>query len=171
AAATTRVAVLRADLAAATAAVAEAAAARATARLDLGYTEIRAPVAGYVGNRAAQIGAYVTPGTVLLSLVPARGLWIDANFKEDELARMRPGQPARIAADVLGGVVLHGRVGSLAPATGAVFSVIPPQNATGNFTRIVQRVPVRILLDARDAALGRLRPGLSATVSVDTRAR
>ncbi len=169
AAATTSLAVLQADQARARAAEAEAAAVLAIARLDLGYTEIRAPVAGYVGDRAAQVGSYVTPGTVLLSLVPAAGLWIDANFKEDELARMRPGQEATITADAVPGRSLHGHVGSLAPATGAVFSVIPAQNATGNFTRIVQRVPVRILLDGRDGALGRLRPGLSATVSVDTR--
>ncbi len=169
AAARTTLAVLHADLAAAAAARAEAIAARATARLDLGYTELRAPIDGYVGDRAAQTGAYVARGQVLLSLVPARGLWIDANFKEDALARLRPGQRATITADALPGRVLHGRIGSLAPATGAVFSVIPPQNATGNFTRIVQRVPVRILLSPRAAALGWLRPGLSTTVSVDTR--
>lgn len=169
AAANTKLAVLRANAAEAAAARGEAAAALATARLDLGYTEIRAPVDGYIGDRAAQIGAYVTPGTVLMSVVPARGLWIDANFKEDALARMRAGQPVTIVADALPGRVLHGHLGSLAPATGAVFSVIPPQNATGNFTRIVQRVPVRILLDGRAARLGWLRPGLSATVSVDTR--
>lgn len=141
-----------------------------TARLALGYTDIRSPIDGYVGDRAAQAGAYVTAGTDLLSIVPAQGLWVDANFKEDELARMKPGQKAKIIADVLPGRVFHGHVASLAPATGAVFSVIPPQNATGNFTKIVQRVPVRIELDRRDAALGLLRPGLSATVSVDTKA-
>lgn len=140
-----------------------------TAQLNLGYTEIDAPVDGYVGNRSAQRGAYVTAGTNLLSVVPADGLWVDANFKEDDLARMQPGEPARIVADVLPGRVFHGHVGSLAPATGAVFSVIPPQNATGNFTKIVQRVPVRILLDAADARLGLLRAGLSVTASVDTR--
>ena len=164
-----QLAVLRAQRDAARAIQAEAVANRATARLDLGYTEIRAPVTGYVGDRAAQRGAYVARGQVLLSLVPARGLWIDANFKEDALARLRPGQRATITADALPGRVLHGTIGSLAPATGAVFSVIPPQNATGNFTRIVQRVPVRILLSPRAAALGWLRPGLSTTVSVDTR--
>ncbi len=168
-AAAARLAVLRAGLLAARAALAEAQAARATARLDLGYTVIRAPIAGYVGDRAAQRGAYVARGQVLMSLVPARGLWIDANFKEDALARLRPGQPVTFTADALPGRTLHGRVGSLAPATGAVFSVIPPQNATGNFTRIVQRVPVRILLDRTASHLGALRPGLSATVSVDTR--
>jgi membrane fusion protein (multidrug efflux system) len=140
-----------------------------TASLNRGYTEIDAPIDGYVGDRSAQRGAYVTAGTNLLSLVPAEGLWVDANFKEDDLARMRPGEPARIVADVLPGRVFHGHLGSLAPATGAVFSVIPPQNATGNFTKIVQRVPVRVLLDAADARLGLLRAGLSVTASVDTR--
>ena len=104
----------------------------------------------------------------MLSIVPAHGLWIDANFKEDELARMRPGQRAAIVADVLPGHKFAGRVISLAPATGAIFSVIPPQNATGNFTKIVQRVPVRIAVEDGDGTLGLLRPGLSTTVSVDT---
>ena len=103
--------------------------------------------------------------------MPARGLWVDANFKESQLARMRAGMPATIAADVLPGEVFHGHVASLAPATGAVFSVLPPENATGNFTKIVQRVPVRILLDGDAAQLGRLRPGLSVTADVDERAR
>ena len=140
-----------------------------TAELNLGYTQIRSPVDGYVGNRGAQIGAYTTIGTALLSIVPAHGLWVDANFKEDQLARMRPGERASFVADVLPGRKFTGRVLSLAPATGAVFSVIPPENATGNFTKIVQRVPVRIAVDDSDATLGLLRPGLSTTVSVDTR--
>jgi membrane fusion protein (multidrug efflux system) len=104
-----------------------------------------------------------------MSLVPARGLWVDANFKESQLARMEAGQPVSIEADVLPGQVFHGRVASLAPATGAVFSVLPAENATGNFTKIVQRVPVRILLDGDASALGRLRPGLSVVAKVDTR--
>ena len=104
-----------------------------------------------------------------MSVIPAHGLWVDANFKEDQLAHMRPGQPATVVADVLPGKIFHGHVQSLAPATGAIFSVIPPENATGNFTKIVQRVPVRIALDDADATLGALRPGLSTTVSVDTR--
>jgi membrane fusion protein (multidrug efflux system) len=140
-----------------------------TAALNLGYTEIRAPIEGYVGNRSAQAGAYVTQGNYLLSVIPAQGLWIDANFKEDQLAHMAPGQPAIISADVSPGHVLHGRVQSIAPGTGAVFSVIPPENATGNFTKIVQRVPVRIALDPAESGLGRLRPGLSTFVTVDTK--
>jgi len=164
-----QLAVLDDEVAEATAAVAQAEADLATARLNLGYTEIRSPIDGYIGNRAAQVGAYVASGSYLLSVIPAHGLWVDANFKEDQLARMRPGQAATIVADVLPGKVFHGHVQSLAPGTGSVFSVIPPENATGNFTKIVQRVPVRIALDDGDATLGQLRPGLSTTVSVDTR--
>jgi membrane fusion protein (multidrug efflux system) len=140
-----------------------------TAQLNLGYTEIRAPIDGYVGNRGAQTGAYVTTGTDLLSIVPAHGLWVDANFKEDQLAHMRAGQGVTIVADVLPGRTFHGRLLSLAPATGSVFAVIPPENATGNFTKIVQRVPVRVAMDDSDGTLGLLRPGLSVTASVDTR--
>jgi membrane fusion protein, multidrug efflux system len=161
--------VLDAETAQARAGVAQAEADLETARLNLGYAEIRAPIEGYVGNRAAQVGAYVASGTYLLSVIPAQGLWVDANFKEDQLANMRPGQPATVIADVLPAKIFHGRVESLAPGTGAVFSVIPPENATGNFTKIVQRVAVRIALDGGDARLGELRPGLSTTVSVDTR--
>jgi len=139
------------------------------AQLNLGYTEVRAPVDGVVGNRRARAGAYAQTGEQLLALVPARGLWVDANFKEDQLAYLQPGQRVEVEADVLPGRVFHGRVQDLAPATGAQFSVLPPENATGNFTKIVQRVPVRILLDPADGALGRLRPGLSVTAVIDTR--
>jgi membrane fusion protein (multidrug efflux system) len=151
------------------AALAEAEAGREIAALNLGYTELRAPIDGTVGNRSARSGAFAPVGAQLMSLVPARGLWIDANFKESQLALMRPGQPAAIEADVLPGEVFSGHVASLAPATGAQFSLLPAENATGNFTKIVQRVPVRILLDGDASALGRLRPGLSVTASVDQR--
>jgi membrane fusion protein, multidrug efflux system len=151
------------------AALAGAIADRDTAQLNLGYTELRAPIDGTVGNRSARTGAYATVGAQLISLVPAHGLWVDANFKESQLSRMRAGMPVTIQADVLPGETLHGHVASLAPATGAVFSVLPPENATGNFTKIVQRVPVRVTLDGADATLDRLRPGLSVTASVDQR--
>jgi membrane fusion protein, multidrug efflux system len=151
------------------AALAGALADRDTAQLNLGYTELRAPIDGTVGNRSARAGAYATVGAQLISLVPANGLWVDANFKESQLAHMRAGLPVTIEADVLPGEVLHGHVASLAPATGAVFSVLPPENATGNFTKIVQRVPVRVTLDGDAATLGRLRPGLSVTAAVDQR--
>jgi membrane fusion protein, multidrug efflux system len=153
----------------AAAALAGAIADRDTAQLNLGYTELRAPIDGTVGNRSARAGAYATVGAQLISLVPAHGLWVDANFKESQLARMRAGMPVTIAADVLPGEVFKGYVASLAPATGAVFSVLPPENATGNFTKIVQRVPVRVQLDDGAATLGKLRPGLSVTADVDER--
>ena len=162
--------VLQAEVAGARASVAQAKADLETARLNLSYTEIRSPIDGYIGNRAGRVGSYVASGAYLLSVIPAQGLWVDANFKEDQLAHMRAGQPATVVADVIPGKILRGHVQSLSPGTGSVFSVIPPENATGNFTKIVQRVPVRIVLDETDARLGELRPGLSTTVSVDTRA-
>jgi membrane fusion protein (multidrug efflux system) len=151
------------------AALDQASAQRAIAALNLSYTEIRAPIDGVIGNRAARAGAYASAGAVLLSLAPAGGLWVDANFKESQLAHMRKGQRATILADAAPGETLTGSVASIAPATGAQFSVLPPENATGNFTRIVQRVPVRIRLDGDAATLGKLRPGLSVTVEVDQR--
>ena len=164
-----RVPVLQAQVDKAEADVTQARSDLQAARLNLGYTEIRSPIDGYVGNRAAQVGAYVVQGGYLLSIIPATGLWVDANFKEDQLVDMAPGRAASVTADVLPGHAFRGRVVSLSPGTGAVFSVIPPENATGNFTKIVQRVPVRIALDA-DSELRRLRQGLSTTVRVDTRA-
>ena len=152
------------------AALMQAEAERQLAQLNLGYTTLRAPVDGTIGNRRVRLGAFVEAGSPLLAVVPSSGLWIDANFKEDQLAHMKPGQPVTIRADVLPGREFRGRLGSLAPATGAQFSVLPPENATGNFTKIVQRVPVRVLLDERDATLGELRPGLSVTAEIDTQA-
>lgn len=148
------------------AALQQAIALRETARLNLGYTHLRAPVDGIVGNRNAQVGAYATAGAQLISLVPLHGLWIDANFKETQIAAMHPGSPAAVTIDSLPGRVFPGHVASIAPATGAKFSVLPPENATGNFTRIVQRLAVRIILDDEGAAA--LRPGLSVKAEVDT---
>jgi membrane fusion protein (multidrug efflux system) len=152
------------------AALAEASANVEIAQLNLGYTELRSPISGVIGNRSARTGAYAAIGTQLISVVPAVGLWIDANFKESQLARMRPGQRVTVTADVLPGHPFAGHVASLAPATGAEFSVLPAENATGNFTKIVQRVPVRVLLDRDASLLGSLRPGLSVSVDVDERA-
>ncbi|SEW24609.1 membrane fusion protein, multidrug efflux system [Luteibacter sp. 329MFSha] len=152
------------------AALAQARAEADVARLNLSYTEMRAPVDGVVGNRRARVGSYVTAGSQMLVVVPSHGLWVDANFKEDQLARMRVGQGVDVRADVMPGKVLKGHVTSLAPATGSQFSVLPPENATGNFTKIVQRVPVRVTLDGSDGDLGLLRPGLSVTARIDTRA-
>ena len=150
------------------AALEQAMAERDLARLNVGYTELRAPIDGIVGNRSAQVGAYATTGSQLISLVPARGLWIDANFKESQLARIRPGSPATVKVDSIRGRVFRGRVLSVAPATGAQFSVLPPENATGNFTKIVQRVAVRIGLDDEGETFGQLRPGLSVIAKVNT---
>ncbi|WP_213878608.1 HlyD family secretion protein [Pseudomonas sp. dw_358] len=150
------------------AALQQAQAERDQAQLNIGYTELRAPVDGYVGNRRAQVGAYAAAGSQLISVVPAQGLWVDANFKEDQLAHMHVGQAVTVRADILPGRAFHGHVESLAPATGAQFSVLPPENATGNFTKIVQRVPVRVRLDSHDAQFGALRPGLSVVARIDT---
>jgi membrane fusion protein (multidrug efflux system) len=165
-----QVRVLEADIAAADANVAQARSDVRIAELNLGYTDIVSPIDGYIANRAAQVGAYVTAGAYLVSVVPTRGLWVDANFKEDQLTHLVAGDRADIAVDLLPGHVFHGRVASLAHGTGAVFSVLPAENATGNFTKIVQRVPVRVLLDANDPELAALRPGLSTLTSVDIRA-
>ena len=137
------------------------------ARLNLSYTDIRAPFDGVIGNRRAWSGSFVSSGTQLLSLVPAHGLWIDANFKENQLAHMRAGQAVTIVADVLPNHTFKGHVASLAPATGSRFSILPAENATGNFTKIVQRVPVRIALEGDGAKLDVLRPGLSVIVTVN----
>ncbi len=147
------------------AALQQAEAQLALARDDLGHTVIRAPLDGVVGNRMAQIGSLARPGVQLMVVVPLGALYVDANFKETQLRHMRPGQVARVSVDAFPDLDLVGRVGSLAPASGSHFSLLPPENATGNFTKIVQRVPVRILLPPSSG----LRPGLSVVVSVDTR--
>jgi len=141
----------------------------AAADVDVGATLIRAAVAGRIGDKTVTLGQYVQPGTRLMSIVPLQSLYVTANFKETQLALMRPGQPATIEVDALGGVELKGRVESLAPGTGAQFSLLPPQNATGNFTKITQRVPVRIAIQATPAARRLLVPGLSVVATVDTR--
>ncbi|USI74422.1 HlyD family secretion protein [Sphingomonas morindae] len=163
-----RIAALEAQVRQARAQGSAAAAQLAAANVNLGATLIRASVDGRIGNKSAEVGSFVQAGTRLMSVVPVQNLYITANFKETQLGRMRPGQPARIKVDALPGVVLNGHVASVAPGTGGEFSLLPPQNATGNFTKIVQRVPVRIALDAGDAARQVLVPGLSVTVTVDT---
>src|SRR6201993_139258 len=139
------------------------------ARNDLDNTVIRAPVAGVAGNRAGQVGQYVKPGTQLLSLVPLPHVYVTANFKETQLTRMRAGQLAEVSVDAYPDLTLEGRVERFAPGGGAQFSLLPPDNATGNFTKIVQRVPVRIALPVGGPLAGLLRPGLSVTVTIDTR--
>jgi len=169
AAAQAQLTVIATQVAETRAALAGALAGQQAAQLNLGYTQIRAPFDGLVGNRSAHLGGYATAGAQLVSLVPATGLWVDANFKEDQLAGIKPGQPVAIEADILPGQKITGHVASIAPASGAVFSILPAENATGNFTKIVQRVPVRITLDGTAATLGLLRPGLSVTASIDTK--
>jgi len=165
AAAQREISVLDAQIGAAEARVATAQAAQRVAQLNVEYTTIRSPVDGYVGNRTARVGLLANTGVSLLTVVPSTGLWIDANFKEDQLKKMRVGDPVDVALDA-SSQSLRGVVDSLAPATGATFSVLPAENATGNFTKIVQRVPVRIRLDVPNDMQGVLRPGLSATVKV-----
>jgi membrane fusion protein (multidrug efflux system) len=129
---------------------------------------IMAPVSGYVAKRSVQVGSRIAPGAPLLSIVPLDQLWVDANFKESELRDIRVGQPATIEADIYGGkVTYHGKVVGLGAGTGSAFSLLPAQNASGNWIKVVQRVPVRISLDARELAAHPLRVGLSATVDVD----
>ncbi|MDQ0349294.1 HlyD family secretion protein [Ancylobacter vacuolatus] len=143
--------------------------ARDQAQRDLDFTLVRAPFDGVVGNRAVQVGQLVQSGTRLVALVPLSQVYVDANFKETQLGQLHPGQKVDIAVDAYPDETFHGHVLSLAPASGSVFSLLPPENATGNFTKIVQRVPVRIELDeaARDKA--ELRPGMSVIATVDTR--
>jgi len=141
----------------------------AKAERDLSFTVIKAPMDGVVGNRAMQVGDYVQPGQRLASLVPLGEVYVDANFKETQLARLKPGQPVTIAVDSMGGNKIDGTVVSVAPASGSVFSLLPPDNATGNFTKVVQRVPVRIQVPAALAEEGVLRPGMSVVVNIDTK--
>lgn len=142
------------------------------AKLNLGYTTILAPIDGVVGDRALRKGQLVQPGANLLTLVPmGDAIYLIANFKETQIGAMVEGQAAAFTVDAFGDHVFHGRIDSFAPGTGAQFALLPPENATGNFTKIVQRVPVKILLDSGDPLIQRLRPGLSAEAVVDTRGR
>lgn len=139
------------------------------AEVNLGSTTIRAAIAGRVGNKTVRVGQFVQAGTRTMSIVPVSQLYIEANFKETQLGLMRPGQPVKIEVDALEGVEIKGHVESVAPGTGAQFSLLPPQNATGNFTKIVQRIPVRIAVDADPQTRSLLVPGMSVEVVVDTR--
>ena len=139
------------------------------AQRDLDFTLIRAPFDGVVGNKAVEAGAYVMPGTRIAALVPLQSVRIDANFKETQVQRMRPGQPVSVTIDAYPDREILGTLESFSPASGSVFSLLPPDNATGNFTKIVQRVPVRVRVPEDVAREGFLRPGLSAVVKVDTR--
>ena len=139
------------------------------AERDLSFTEVRAAFDGVVGNKAMQPGQYVQTGTRLLALVPLDSAYVEANFKETQLGALKPGQRATISVDAYSDKPIEGRVESFAPASGSQFSLLPPENATGNFTKIVQRVPVRIKVPPEVARAGILRPGLSVVVEVHTR--
>jgi membrane fusion protein (multidrug efflux system) len=157
---------LQAALAQSQAAVARANAALTLAQQDLDHTLIFAPIDGVVGDRQVERGAYVQPGTRLLTLVPIQAIYVIANFKETQTARMLVDQPAEIEVDALPGVTLNGKVESFAPGSGSQFSLLPFEPGTGNFTKIVQRIPVRIRFESGQSELARLRPGLSTTVTV-----
>lgn len=139
------------------------------AAVDLANTEIRSPSDGIVGQRAVRTGQYAEPGQPLLAIVPTRTIHIVANFKETQLDGLKVGQPVDIAVDALDGPNLRGRIESFSPASGAQFALLPPDNATGNFTKIVQRVPVRIALDLSQPEAARLKPGMSVITRIDTK--
>jgi len=142
---------------------------RDKAARDLSFTVLKAPYDGVVGNRSVQEGDLVSPGQRLMALVPTRQLYIDANFKETQIQHLEPGSKVKVHVDAYGDDPITGTVESISPASGSVFSLLPPENATGNFTKIIQRVPVRIALPQDALDTGRLRAGLSVVVDVDTR--
>lgn len=154
------------------AASSRAAAAEAeAARYELDNTVVRAPIDGVVGNRFARVGQYVRPGQQLMAVVPVEQVYVVANFKETQVARMTPGQPVKIAVDAYPDREVRGHVDSLAPAAGSRFSILPPENATGNFTKIVQRLPIKIMLDRPLPSDMRLFPGMSVEVNLDVRSK
>jgi membrane fusion protein, multidrug efflux system len=163
-----QVELLKAEIAQAVAASARASAIERQAELNLSYTTIVAPIDGVVGNRTLRTGQYVQAGTQLMSLVPATGAYVIANFKETQLTDVRKGQPVDIAIDMFPGQLVRGHVDSLAPASGQEFALLPPDNATGNFTKVVQRIPVKIALDKTAVEL---RPGMSVIPTIATQAR
>ncbi|WP_150294026.1 HlyD family secretion protein [Sphingobium estronivorans] len=164
-----RVATLEAQVKQANAQGEAARAQLSAANTDVEATILRAAVDGRIGNKSVRQGQFVQAATRLMTLVPNASLYVEANFKETQLGLMRVGQPVKVEVDALPGIELSGRVASFAPGTGAQFSVLPPQNATGNFTKIVQRVPVRIAINAGPETRKLLVPGMSVEVSVDTR--
>jgi membrane fusion protein, multidrug efflux system len=160
--------VIKAQTAQARAALAHEEAAEHQAELNLSYTTILAPVDGTVGNRTLRVGQFVQAGTQLMSIVPTDAAYVVANYKETQLTDVKRGQPATIEVDMFPGRVFHGHVDSMAPASGQTFALLPPDNATGNFTKVVQRIPVKIILDPESERSGDLRPGMSVEPSIDT---
>src|SRR5713101_2449194 len=162
---------LKAEIAQANAALARAIAAQNQAELNLGYTTIVAPIDGIVGNRTLRVGQYVQAGTQLMSVVPVAGAYVVANFKETQLTDVREGQAVDIAVDMFPGQVVRGHVDSIAPASGQEFALLPPDNATGNFTKVVQRIPVKIALDRNNEPSVELRPGMSVIPTIETKSQ
>jgi membrane fusion protein (multidrug efflux system) len=160
---------LKAEIVQANAALARAEAVQRQAELNLGYTTITAPIDGVVGNRTLRVGQYVQVGTQLMSVVPANGAYVVANYKETQLTDVHEGQAVDIEVDMFPGQVVHGHVDSIAPASGQEFALLPPDNATGNFTKVVQRIPVRIALDTGKNPRIQLRPGMSVIPTIETR--
>ena len=162
---------LKAEIVQAHASLLRAQAAQRQAELNLDYTTITAPIDGIVGNRTLRTGQYVTAGTQLMSVVPAAGAYVVANFKETQLTDVREGQAVDIAVDMFPGQLVHGHVDSVAPASGQEFALLPPDNATGNFTKVVQRIPVKIALDSDNGANIELRPGMSVIPTIATKSQ
>jgi membrane fusion protein (multidrug efflux system) len=168
AAATDRVAASAAQARGAESRVASARADRDEAALELSFARVSAPDSGVIAKKSVEVGQLVQPGQPLMAIVPLQGVWVVANLKETQLARVRPGQEVEIQVDTYPGRSFHGHVQSVSPATGAKFSLLPPDNATGNFVKVVQRVPVKILVDDKDDPAWPLRPGMSVRVSIRT---
>jgi membrane fusion protein (multidrug efflux system) len=169
--ATRQLDVLKAEVAQAQATIAHDEALQRQAKLNLSYTAIVSPIDGVVGNRTLRVGQYVQAGTQLMAVVPASAAYIIANYKETQLTDVRPGQPASIAIDMFPNVTFSGHVDSIAPASGQEFALLPPDNATGNFTKVVQRIPVKIVLDPGSELADELRPGMSVYPTIDTKSQ
>jgi membrane fusion protein (multidrug efflux system) len=161
--------VLKAQLAKAEATVMRDQALEEQAQLNQGYTTIVAPVDGTVGAKSLRVGAYVQAGTQLMQIVPLHAVYVKANFKETQLTNVHPGQPVEVEVDTFPGVKIAGHVDSLSPASGQEFALLPPDNATGNFTKVVQRIPVKIMLEANADLEGKLRPGMSVEAEINTK--
>ena len=164
-----QIGIFEAQLAQANATLAQQQAIEHQAELNLSYTTITAPVDGTVGVRTLRVGQYVQAGTQLMAVVPLQAVYVVANYKETQLTEVRPGEPVTIDIDTFPGIMVHGRVDSLAPASGQEFALLPPDNATGNFTKIVQRAPIKIVVDKGEALAGMLRLGMSVEPTIDTK--
>jgi membrane fusion protein (multidrug efflux system) len=161
--------VLKAELAQAKASLAQSYARAQQAALDLSHTRILAPFDGVIGNKTVALGDYLQPGTQVMAVVPLDQVYVTANYKETQLLRVQPGQPVDVEVDSFPKLKVTGRVDSISPSSGQEFALLPPDNATGNFTKIVQRIPVKIVLDLNPNVIGKLLPGMSVEPDIDTR--